>query len=152
MWLASFISGNKVGLPMAACGLADYVCMFLKVSEQVKVKSTVGGSCCPLKIAFTFLDLRWEQILRHSQKFPSYSSLASGPLDMNRNQREKTGNWQDYSDWVCRVDTQMCSQIGAWPGVKLQGTEPGRCHGENNHLRSMISNYEAITKVVLSIL
>lgn len=70
----------------------------------VKVKSTVGWCCCPLMIAFTaFLHLGWEQILRHSVKFPSYSSLALGPLDLSRNQQEKTGNWQDYTDWVCWV-------------------------------------------------
>ena len=88
------------------------------------MRSTVGWSCCPLMIALTtFLALRWEQILRPPQKCPSYSSLASGPLDLSRNKQEKTGNWQDYC-----ADTQMCIQLGVCPGVDLQGTQPGRYH------------------------
>lgn len=61
--------------------------LFKLSSEVCTAKSTVGWTFSPLMIAFaTFFNLRWEQILRHSQKCPPYSSLASGPLDLSRKQ------------------------------------------------------------------
>lgn len=72
---------------------------------------------------------------RHSQKFPSYSSLALGPLDLSRNKQEKTGNWQDYTDWVCWLQCRCTDRgVGCTQGMNCRVWSTGGVMEEETHL------------------